>query len=108
MPRIQFGTVPLAPHHPSGENPTLLFQRDVESLPTADRLGFDVVAATGDRVRPQEPNGPSAGLVSIRPSTGEVVVMYGGDNFRQSERTWPYRESVRRARPSSPSCWRPH
>jgi Membrane carboxypeptidase (penicillin-binding protein) len=31
------------------------------------------------------PNGPSAALVSIRPSTGEVVAMYGGDNFRQSQ-----------------------
>ena len=33
----------------------------------------------------KEPNGPSAALVSIRPSTGEVVAMYGGDNFRQSQ-----------------------
>ncbi len=33
----------------------------------------------------QVPNGPSAGLVAIRPSTGEVLAMYGGDNFRQSQ-----------------------
>jgi penicillin-binding protein 1A len=33
----------------------------------------------------KQPNGPSAALVSIRPSTGEVVAMYGGDNFRQSQ-----------------------
>jgi penicillin-binding protein 1A len=33
----------------------------------------------------REPNGPSAALVSIRPATGEVVAMYGGDNFRQSQ-----------------------
>jgi penicillin-binding protein 1A len=33
----------------------------------------------------KEPNGPSAALVAIRPSTGEVVAMYGGDNFRQSQ-----------------------
>src|SRR5207247_4576729 len=29
----------------------------------------------------REPNGPSAALVAIRPSTGEVLAMYGGDNF---------------------------
>ena len=40
MPRIQFGTF-LAPHHPSGKNPTLLFQRDVEFAAHLDRLGFD-------------------------------------------------------------------
>jgi penicillin-binding protein 1A len=32
-----------------------------------------------------EPDGPSAALVSIRPRTGEVLAMYGGDNFRQSQ-----------------------
>jgi penicillin-binding protein 1A len=32
-----------------------------------------------------EPNGPSAALVAIRPSTGEVLAMYGGDNFRESQ-----------------------
>jgi membrane peptidoglycan carboxypeptidase len=33
----------------------------------------------------REPNGPSAALVAIRPRTGEIVAMYGGDNFRQSQ-----------------------
>jgi penicillin-binding protein 1A len=33
----------------------------------------------------REPNGPSAALVAIRPSTGEILAMYGGDNFRQSQ-----------------------
>jgi penicillin-binding protein 1A len=32
-----------------------------------------------------EPNGPSAALVAIRPRTGEILAMYGGDNFRQSQ-----------------------
>jgi len=32
-----------------------------------------------------QPDGPSAGLVAIRPRTGEVLAMYGGDNFRQSQ-----------------------
>ncbi|HZC28466.1 MAG TPA: transglycosylase domain-containing protein, partial [Gaiellaceae bacterium] len=32
-----------------------------------------------------EPNGPSAALVAIRPRTGEIVAMYGGDNFRESQ-----------------------
>ena len=33
----------------------------------------------------REPYGPSAALVAIRPRTGEIVAMYGGDNFRQSQ-----------------------
>jgi penicillin-binding protein 1A len=33
----------------------------------------------------REPNGPSAALVAIRPHTGEILAMYGGDNFRQSQ-----------------------
>jgi penicillin-binding protein 1A len=33
----------------------------------------------------KEPDGPSAALVAIRPSTGEILAMYGGDNFRQSQ-----------------------
>jgi penicillin-binding protein 1A len=33
----------------------------------------------------KEPNGPSAALVAIRPTTGEILAMYGGDNFRQSQ-----------------------
>jgi penicillin-binding protein 1A len=32
-----------------------------------------------------EPSGPSAALVAIRPLTGEILAMYGGDNFRQSQ-----------------------
>lgn len=40
MPAIRFGTF-LAPHHPSGEHPTLLFQRDLELAEHLDRLGFD-------------------------------------------------------------------
>src|ERR671936_1433365 len=32
-----------------------------------------------------QPSGPSAALVAIRPRTGEIVAMYGGDNFRQSQ-----------------------
>jgi penicillin-binding protein 1A len=31
------------------------------------------------------PDGPSAALVAIRPSTGEVLAMYGGDNYRESQ-----------------------
>ncbi|MFL5982130.1 MAG: transglycosylase domain-containing protein [Gaiellaceae bacterium] len=33
----------------------------------------------------KETNGPSAALVAVRPRTGEVLAMYGGDNFRQSQ-----------------------
>jgi penicillin-binding protein 1A len=33
----------------------------------------------------REPYGPSAALVAVRPRTGEIVAMYGGDNFRQSQ-----------------------
>jgi membrane peptidoglycan carboxypeptidase len=32
-----------------------------------------------------EPDGPSAALVAIRPQTGEIVAMYGGDNYRESQ-----------------------
>jgi penicillin-binding protein 1A len=32
-----------------------------------------------------DPSGPSAALVAIRPRTGEIVAMYGGDNFRESQ-----------------------
>ena len=38
--RIRFGTF-LAPHHPTGESPTLLFQRDLDLAAHLDRLGFD-------------------------------------------------------------------
>jgi limonene 1,2-monooxygenase len=40
MSRVQFGTF-LAPHHPTGEHPTLLFQRDLDLVAHLDRLGFD-------------------------------------------------------------------
>jgi limonene 1,2-monooxygenase len=40
MTRIRFGTF-LAPHHPTGENPTLQLQRDLEFAAHLDRLGFD-------------------------------------------------------------------
>jgi penicillin-binding protein 1A len=33
----------------------------------------------------REPDGPSAALVAVRPRTGEILAMYGGDNFRQSQ-----------------------
>jgi penicillin-binding protein 1A len=33
----------------------------------------------------KEPDGPSAALVAVRPRTGEILAMYGGDNFRQSQ-----------------------
>lgn len=36
----QFGAF-LAPHHPTGENTTLQFQRDLEFVALLDRLGFD-------------------------------------------------------------------
>ena len=31
------------------------------------------------------PSGPSAALVAIRPRTGEILAMYGGANFRESQ-----------------------
>lgn len=40
LSRIKFGAF-LAPHHPVGENPTLLFQRDLDLCAHLDRLGFD-------------------------------------------------------------------
>lgn len=40
MSRLQFGTF-LAPHHPLGEHPTLMFQRDLDFTAHLDRLGFD-------------------------------------------------------------------
>ena len=40
MSRMRFGTF-LAPHHPTGEHPTLQFQRDIEFAEHLDRLGFD-------------------------------------------------------------------
>jgi len=32
-----------------------------------------------------DPNGPSAALVAVRPQTGEIVAMYGGHNYRESQ-----------------------
>src|SRR5215204_6679033 len=40
MTRMRFGAF-LAPHHPAGESPTLLFQRDVALGAHLDHLGFD-------------------------------------------------------------------
>jgi len=40
MSRLRFGTF-LAPHHPTGEHPTLQFQRDIDFAEHLDRLGFD-------------------------------------------------------------------
>jgi limonene 1,2-monooxygenase len=40
MTRIRFGAF-LAPHHPSGESPMLMFQRDVALAAHLDELGFD-------------------------------------------------------------------
>ena len=40
MARLRFGTF-LAPHHPTGEHPTLMFQRDLELAAHLDRLGYD-------------------------------------------------------------------
>ena len=42
MPRIGFGTF-LAPHHPIGEHPMLLFRRDLDFVEHLDRLGFDEI-----------------------------------------------------------------
>ncbi len=40
MSRIRFGAF-LAPHHPSGESPMLMFQRDIALARHLDELGFD-------------------------------------------------------------------
>lgn len=40
MTRLRFGAF-LAPHHPTGEHPTLMFQRDLDLAAHLDRLGFD-------------------------------------------------------------------
>jgi limonene 1,2-monooxygenase len=40
MSRLRFGSF-LAPHHPSGEHPTLMFQRDLDFAAHLDRLGFE-------------------------------------------------------------------
>ena len=40
MSRLRFGAF-LAPHHPLGEHPSLLLQRDLELAATLDKLGYD-------------------------------------------------------------------
>ncbi|MDZ7827783.1 MAG: LLM class flavin-dependent oxidoreductase [Gammaproteobacteria bacterium] len=40
MNRMRFGAF-IAPHHPVGEHPMLLFQRDLDLVEHLDRLGFD-------------------------------------------------------------------
>ena len=40
MSCIKFGTF-LAPHHPTGESPTLQFQRDLDLAAHLDRMGYD-------------------------------------------------------------------
>ncbi len=40
MARLRFGAF-LAPHHPVGEHPMLLFRRDIDFAAHLDRLGFD-------------------------------------------------------------------
>lgn len=42
MTRLEFGAF-IAPHHPIGEHPTLMLQRDLEFATHLDRLGFDEV-----------------------------------------------------------------
>ena len=38
--RLRFGAF-LAPHHPLGEHPTLLFRRDLDLAAHLDRWGYD-------------------------------------------------------------------
>jgi limonene 1,2-monooxygenase len=40
MARLRFGTF-LAPHHPTGEHPTLQYQRDLDFAAHLDRLGYE-------------------------------------------------------------------
>lgn len=40
MSKLRFGAF-IAPHHPIGEHPTLLFRRDLDLAEHLDRLGFD-------------------------------------------------------------------
>jgi penicillin-binding protein 1A len=55
------------------------------NVQTTIDLRLQKLARTAIQSVLREPNGPSAALVAIRPSTGEVLAMYGGDNFRQSQ-----------------------
>ncbi|MFL5931490.1 MAG: PBP1A family penicillin-binding protein, partial [Gaiellaceae bacterium] len=55
------------------------------NVQTTIDLSLQKLARTAIQSVLKEPNGPSAALVAVRPRTGEVLAMYGGDNFRQSQ-----------------------
>ena len=55
------------------------------NIQTTIDLRLQKLARTAIESVLKEPNGPSAALVAIRPRTGEIRAMYGGDNFRQSQ-----------------------
>jgi penicillin-binding protein 1A len=55
------------------------------NVQTTIDLRLQMVARQAIQSVLKEPNGPSAALVAVRPSTGEILAMYGGDNFRQSQ-----------------------
>jgi penicillin-binding protein 1A len=55
------------------------------NVQTTIDLGLQKLARRAIESVLKEPNGPSAALVAVRPRTGEILAMYGGDNFRQSQ-----------------------
>jgi penicillin-binding protein 1A len=55
------------------------------NVQTTIDLGLQKIARKAIESVLTMPNGPSAALVAIRPSTGEVLAMYGGDNYRESQ-----------------------
>ncbi len=55
------------------------------NVQTTIDLGLQKLARRAIESVLKEPDGPSAALVAVRPSTGEILAMYGGDNFRQSQ-----------------------
>jgi penicillin-binding protein 1A len=55
------------------------------NVQTTIDLRLQKLARTAIQSILKEPNGPSAALVAVRPRTGEILAMYGGDNFRQSQ-----------------------
>jgi penicillin-binding protein 1A len=55
------------------------------NVQTTIDLRLQKLARTAIQSVLKEPNGPSAALVAVRPRTGEILAMYGGDNFRQSQ-----------------------
>jgi penicillin-binding protein 1A len=55
------------------------------NVQTTIDLGLQKLARRAIESILKEPNGPSAALVAVRPRTGEILAMYGGDNFRQSQ-----------------------